>query len=60
MSDVTILNRDLSWLEFLLEDVIRAFLPDLYRQYDIGSAHAIRVTRDADLHLATERGPCHG
>src|SRR5262249_11107898 len=35
----------------LLEDVIRAHLPELYRGYEICSAHAIRVTRDSDLRL---------
>ena len=35
----------------LLEDVIRMNLPRLYHGYEILSAHAIRVTRDADLPL---------
>jgi polyphosphate kinase len=35
----------------LLEDVIRLNLPRLYHGYEILSAHAIRVTRDADLQL---------
>jgi polyphosphate kinase len=34
----------------LLEDVIRQHLPSIYNDYDILSSHAIRVTRDADLH----------
>jgi polyphosphate kinase len=39
----------------LLEDVIRLHLPGLYRGYDILSSHAIRVTRDADLHIPRGR-----
>ena len=34
----------------LLEDVIRQHLPSIYTGYDVLSSHAIRVTRDADLH----------
>jgi polyphosphate kinase len=33
----------------LLEDVIRLYLPRLYRGYQIEACHAIRVTRDGDL-----------
>jgi polyphosphate kinase len=33
----------------LLEEVVRMFLPWLYHGYEIGSCHAIRVTRDAAL-----------
>jgi polyphosphate kinase len=33
----------------LLENVIRLYLPRIYRGYAINSCHAIRVTRDADL-----------
>jgi len=36
----------------LLEDVIRVNLPRLYHGYEIRSSHALRVTRDADLHVA--------
>jgi polyphosphate kinase len=36
----------------LLEDVIRLSLPQLYQGYEVRSAHAIRVTRDADLGVA--------
>jgi len=39
----------------LLEDVIRMQLPRLYRGYDILSCHAIRITRDADLHIPRGR-----
>jgi polyphosphate kinase len=39
----------------LLEDVIRQHLPSIYTGYDVLSSHAIRVTRDADLH--TRAGP---
>jgi len=39
----------------LLEDVIRQHLPSIYNGYDVLSSHAIRVTRDADLH--TRGGP---
>ena len=39
----------------LLEDAIRLHLPDLYREYEILSCHAIRVTRDADLPLPRGR-----
>ena len=35
----------------LLEDVIRVCLPSIYNGYEILSSHAIRVTRDADLHF---------
>jgi polyphosphate kinase len=38
-------------LFMLLEDVIRLHLASLYRGYEVLSAHAIRVTRDADLTL---------
>jgi polyphosphate kinase len=34
----------------LLEDVIRQHLPSIYNGFDVLSSHAIRVTRDADLH----------
>ncbi|HEX4353862.1 MAG TPA: polyphosphate kinase 1 [Polyangiales bacterium] len=33
----------------LLEDVVRMFLPRLYRGYDVLSCHALRVTRDAAI-----------
>jgi polyphosphate kinase len=39
----------------LLEDVIRLHLPRLYHGYEILSAHAIRVTRDADVPLTGGR-----
>ncbi|PYM99235.1 MAG: polyphosphate kinase 1 [Candidatus Rokuibacteriota bacterium] len=39
----------------LLEDVIRQHLPSIYNGYDVLASHAIRVTRDADLH--TRGGP---
>ena len=39
----------------LLEDVIRLHLPRLYHGYEILSAHAIRVTRDADVPLTGAR-----
>jgi polyphosphate kinase len=39
----------------LLEDVIRQHLPTIYNGYDVLASHAIRVTRDADLH--TRGGP---
>src|SRR5262249_7326356 len=39
----------------LLEDVIRLHLGVLYCGYDIVAAHAIRVTRDADLRQAGDR-----
>jgi polyphosphate kinase len=39
----------------LLEDVIRLHLPRLYHGYEILSAHAIRVTRDADIPLTGGR-----
>ena len=39
----------------LLEDVIRLHLPRLYHGYEILSAHAIRVTRDADVPLTSGR-----
>jgi polyphosphate kinase len=35
----------------LLEDVIRLHLPRLYRGYEVLSAQAIRITRDADIQL---------
>ena len=36
-------------LFMLLDDVIRLHLPSLYKGYEILSAHAIRITRDARL-----------
>ena len=39
----------------LLEDVIRLRLAELYREYEILSCHAIRVTRDADLPIPRSR-----
>jgi polyphosphate kinase len=39
----------------LLEDVIRLHLHRLYHGYEILSAHAIRVTRDADVPLTAGR-----
>jgi polyphosphate kinase len=39
----------------LLEDVVRLHLPRLYHGYEILSAHAIRVTRDADVPLTVGR-----
>ena len=39
----------------LLEDVIRQHLPSIYNGDDVLASHAIRVTRDADLH--TRGGP---
>jgi polyphosphate kinase len=39
----------------LLEDIIRLHLPRLYHGYEILSAHAIRVTRDAELQLPRGR-----
>jgi polyphosphate kinase len=41
----------------LLEDAIRLHLPRLYHGYEILSAHAIRVTRDAELPLPAGRPP---
>ncbi|HSE96288.1 MAG TPA: polyphosphate kinase 1 [Methylomirabilota bacterium] len=35
----------------LLEDVVRLHLPRLYRGYEVLSAQAIRITRDADIQL---------
>ena len=35
-----------------LEDVIRVQLPRLYEGYEIRSAHALRVTRDAEVRLS--------
>src|SRR5215510_6743327 len=43
-----------SYAFILLEDLIRLYLPEIYPGYEIQSAHAIRVTRDADFHLAGE------
>jgi polyphosphate kinase len=39
----------------LLEDVIRLHLGELYREYEIVTCHAIRVTRDADLPIPRGR-----
>lgn len=39
----------------LLEDVLRLNLPRLYEGYEIESAHAIRVTRDAEIQLPRGR-----
>jgi polyphosphate kinase len=39
----------------LIEDVLRLNLPRLYEGYEIESAHAIRVTRDAEIQLPRGR-----
>ena len=39
----------------LLEHVLRHYLPRLYQGFDILSAHAIRVTRDAEFGLVRRR-----
>jgi polyphosphate kinase len=39
----------------MLEDVVRHFLPSIYRGYDIKACHAIRVTRDNDLPVEEEQ-----
>jgi len=37
-----------------LEDVIRLSLPDLFPDHEVGSAFAVKLSRDADLHLEDE------
>ncbi len=37
-----------------LEDVIRLFLDDLFPDHEVGSAYAVKLTRDADLYLDDE------
>ncbi|MGD2120405.1 MAG: polyphosphate kinase 1 [Gemmatimonadota bacterium] len=37
-----------------LEDVIRLSLPAVFPEYEVGSAYAIKLTRDADLYLEDE------
>ena len=37
-----------------LDDVIRHFLPALYPAYDVGASYAVKLSRDADLHLEDE------
>jgi polyphosphate kinase len=39
----------------LLEHVLRQFLPRLYQGFDILSAHAVRVTRDAEFGIVRRR-----
>ena len=39
----------------LLEDVIRLYLPELYRGYEVLSCQTVRVTRDADIQLPEEQ-----
>ncbi len=39
----------------LLEHVLRRFLPRLYQGFDILSAHAVRVTRDAEFGVVRRR-----
>ena len=40
----------------LLENVLHQYLPRLYQGFEIVSAHAIRVTRDADFGMMRRRG----
>ncbi|MFQ5571467.1 MAG: polyphosphate kinase 1 [Rhodothermales bacterium] len=37
-----------------LDDMIRHFLPDLFPGYEVGASFAIKLSRDADLHLEDE------
>lgn len=37
-----------------LEDVIRLFLDGLFPEHEVGSAYAVKLTRDADLYLDDE------
>ena len=37
-----------------LEDVIRLSLPGLFPEYEVGSAYAVKLSRDAELHLEDE------
>jgi polyphosphate kinase len=37
-----------------LEDVIRLFLPELFPDQEVGSAYAVKLSRDADLYLEDE------
>lgn len=37
-----------------LDDVIRCFLPHLYPVFDVGASYAVKLSRDADLHLEDE------
>ncbi|MCJ7628481.1 MAG: hypothetical protein MUO50_08850, partial [Longimicrobiales bacterium] len=37
-----------------LEDVIRLSLPRLFPEYEVGSAYAVKLSRDAELHLEDE------
>ncbi|NNM04323.1 MAG: polyphosphate kinase 1 [Gemmatimonadetes bacterium] len=37
-----------------LEDVIRPFLPSLFPEHEVGSAYAVKLSRDADLYLEDE------
>ncbi len=37
-----------------LDDVIRHFLPALYPAYEVGASYAVKLSRDADLHLEDE------
>ena len=37
-----------------LDDVIRFNLPSLFPSWDVGGAYAIKLTRDADLHIEDE------
>lgn len=39
----------------MLEDVVRHFLPNVYRGYEVKACHAIRVTRDNDLPVEEEQ-----
>jgi polyphosphate kinase len=39
----------------LLEDTLHHYLPRLYHGFEIGSCHAIRVTRDADFLVSRRR-----
>jgi polyphosphate kinase len=47
--------KDGQYAFILLEHVLRHFLPRLYQGFDILSAHAIRVTRDAEFGVVRRR-----
>ncbi|MBW3534883.1 MAG: polyphosphate kinase 1 [Gemmatimonadetes bacterium] len=39
-----------------LDDAIRHYLPALFPGFEVGSAHAVKLSRDAELHLEDEFG----
>jgi len=48
-------GKDGQYAFILLENVLRSYLPRLYQGFEILSAHAVRVTRDAEFGVVRRR-----